>query len=325
MGVRAPARLRRSGAASLVALVALAGPLAAQTAPEGLRAQVESARLGTGYAQMVNLSATPDLSAASYRIDADGPDAKLDLLRLPYESRWLALAPEADLYWKLAAGYLRLRETFSYGPQAGAGGSIASRWSAYSVSGGLVAKVRLGSGVTLEPALDVAVARLDNRASYSGEASALPPLLDGLVFNWNTNAWLATPSLGLAWRTGDADGRASVRGHVARSWIGSFGETDPVQHFNEAANIYSVRAEYAAPTGLHAIGGPLDWVAFGGYAGFFGPNRDVLGFSSVGELGAGLELPVAPDRTASDRWRLSAAYLAGPGVRGWTIDVSLQY
>jgi len=52
---------------------ALAGPLAAQAPPDSIRSRIEGARLGTGYAQILNLAATPDLSAASYR---SGPTAR---------------------------------------------------------------------------------------------------------------------------------------------------------------------------------------------------------------------------------------------------------
>ena len=69
--------LSRSIAGS--ALLAAAVPVAAQTA-DAFRATVEATRLGAGYAQMINLSAMPDLSAASYRIEGSGPEAKLDPL-----------------------------------------------------------------------------------------------------------------------------------------------------------------------------------------------------------------------------------------------------
>ena len=74
--------LRRT--ALLGMTTALAGALHAQTVPDRVRDQVASARLGAGYAQMINLSATPDLSAASYRIDGIDPGADLDVLRLLY-------------------------------------------------------------------------------------------------------------------------------------------------------------------------------------------------------------------------------------------------
>jgi hypothetical protein len=318
---------KRNGLLGVVAAAATlsAAIAAAQTPTDPIRSQIEGARLGAGYAQIINLSATPDFSAASYTIGTEDPKLKLDVVRLPYQARWIALSPDTDLYWKVAAGYLQLKQDLPVVLASGEAGSVNSKWSAYSVSGGILARMRLGNGFTLEPALDVGVARLDNGASYDGAAAALQPLLDRLLFNWHTNAWLTTPSLGLAWSAGDADGRAMVRGHVARSWISTFGATDSVQEFNETANMYSVRAEYGKPGQWQAFDRPLGWVVYGSYAGFFGANSDALGFTTVAELGGGLELPISQAREKPECLRLSAGYLFGPDVRGWSIGLSIQY
>lgn len=317
----------RSGACGLIAAAWLqaAGEAPAQDLPDRVRAAVASARLGAGYAQMVSLSATPDVSAANYRIDSFDPAANLDVLRLPYEAKWVALSPDADLHWKVAAGWMRLEQDFHYDLAAAPGGSIGSRWSAYSAGGGLVLKYRLPGGFTLEPALDVALGRLENDASYAGSATALQPLLRGLLFDWSAGTWLVTPSVALAWNGAAGDGNVAVRAHVARSWIGSFDETDAIQHFHDTANAWSLRAEYAAPSPWRAFERPVGWVAFAGCAGFFGANRKALGFDTAAEVGTGLELPLAAGMPRGDRLRLAASYLAGPDVRGWTIGVGLAY
>jgi hypothetical protein len=305
-------------------LLAFAGTPSAQDLSDSVRAQVRSARLGAGYAQMVNLSATPDISAASYRIDGE-PDADLGVLHAPYRAQWREIAPDADLYWKVAAGWLQMKQDLPVALLPGLPSSIDSRWSAAAGSAGLLVKYRLASGFTLEPALDVGLARLTNRADYSGAAVVLQPFLDGLLFNWNVDAWFVTPSIAVEWSAPMAEGKTTVRGHVARSWIGSFDEADPVLHFNETANVYSVRAEYVRPTARRLLDRPLNWVGYVGYAGFFGANRDALGFDSVAEVGGGLEVPIAADRLKAERLRLNAAYLFGSGVRGWTVGFSLQY
>jgi hypothetical protein len=63
----------------------------AQTVPVDVRALVNGARLGAGYAQIIGLAATPDIAAASYEIDSTANKPTLDVFRLPYQSRWLAL------------------------------------------------------------------------------------------------------------------------------------------------------------------------------------------------------------------------------------------
>jgi hypothetical protein len=89
--------------------------------------------------------------------------------------------------------------------------------------------------------------------------------------------------------------------------------------------VYSIRAEYAAPTRMQLLERSLDWVAYGGYAGFFGDNRDALGFTSVAEVGGGMEAPLSASGKNSNRVRLGASYLFGPNVKGWTISLGLRY
>ena len=57
-------------------------------------------------------------------------------------------------------------------------------------------------------------------------------------------------------------------------------------------------------------------MAYGGYAGFFGADRDVPGFDAVAEVGGGLKLPITPDAPKAERVRFQAAYLLGSGVLG---------
>jgi hypothetical protein len=317
---------------SLPALLALflnaaAGVATGQSQPlPDIRAQVSSARLGAGYAQMIGLAATPEIAAAGYKIDSSGTTKPtLDVFRLPYQARLATLAEGVDLYWKVAGGYLRFKDDFPVTIAPSSPGNIASKWTAYSASGGLLVKAGLGAGFTLEPALDLGVARLDNSASYGGAASALQPLFDRLLFGWRTNAWLVTPSVGLEWSGAASDAKVTVVGRVGRTWIESFGETDPVQAFDEAANTYAIRGDFAKPSDLRVFDRTLTWVVYGGYAGFFGANRRALGFSSVADVGGGVELPIGADRANGERLRFSAGYLLGPDVHGWTAGVSVQY
>lgn len=286
---------------------------------------IGSARLGAGYTQMIGLATAPDIAAAHYDIEASGSSPGIDVFRLPYQARWLTLGPGSDLYWTVAAGYFRFRDDLPFAPTPSATGVVTSRWTAYSASAGLLAKVELGQSFTLEPAFDLAIARLENSASYSGAATVLPPLLDGLLFNWRTNAWIATPSLGLAWEQAFDNAKVHVRGHVARSWIGSFDESGSLPSFNEAVNLYSIRGDYAWPAGFNVADRPLSWVAIAGFAGFFGANRDSLGFTSVTGLGGGFELPALADNPRSQRVRLAARYYFGPSVHGWDVGLSLPF
>jgi hypothetical protein len=74
-----------------------------------------------------------------------------------------------------------------------------------------------------------------------------------------------------------------------------------------------------------AFARPISWVAYGSYGGFFGANRNALGFDAFAEVGGGLELPIKPDVPNAERVRFQAACLFGSGVRGWTVGLGMQY
>ncbi len=288
-------------------------------------ALVGGARLGAGYAQMVGIAAVPGIRSANYNIDSQAGSPTLDVVRVPYEHRWTRLSDNADLYWTVSGGYMRFKDDLPISAFAPDDGSIASRWTGYSGSAGVLAKVRLGQGFKLEPAIDFALARLENSASYSGTATALQPSFDGLLFNWDMNAWLVTPSIALEWATRVYDGELITRGRVARSWISSFDESDPVLAFNQAVNIFSISADYTRATSLHLFDRQVSWVARGGYFGFFGADRDALGFDQVAEVGGGFEIPIAARTAKGERLRLVGAYLFGPDVDGWSGGLSMRF
>lgn len=287
---------------------------------QSLQDTIAGARLGAGYAQLLNVTATPDVSAARYDVQ-DTAGSEIDVLRLPWESEPRMLTPRTGLSLRVAAARLSMHDDFSVGTSGG----ISSKWLAYSASVGAVASIQVSESVTLRPALDFAVARLSNHADYTGSAAAIAPLLDGPLFNWSTYARLLTPNVALRWQKPMGDRRLSAEAHVGWSWIASFSESAGLQGFRETAGVYSMRVQHVMPTGFSAFDRSLDWIAFGGYAGFFGQNRDALGFTSVAELGLGLETLLMPSEGKLGKLRFGASYLTGAHVRGWTVSVGLSH
>jgi len=298
--------------------------IATPAVAQSTRDIVAGANLGPGYAQILNLSATPDISAAHYRITGQDTQPTIGVARFPFEYRLHSLPWNSDLYGKVAGGYLAMKDKFPVSVPTFGDGKIDSHWIAYSLTAGLFARFRLGAGITVAPGIDAGIARIENRAGYTGTANLIKPLVDGLILNWQTNAVLLTPNLGLEWGMSKAGHRVSIRGHVAWSRIRSYNESDSVLNFDETGNVYSIRADHAAPTGFRFFDRPLDWVVYGGYGGFFGPNRDALGFTSVSEAGLGVELPLGTGSGESRHVRFGTSYLFGPNVLGWAVGLGLN-
>jgi hypothetical protein len=299
---------------------------AARVVAQSSRDVIGAARLGSGYSQIVNLTATPDISSAHLDVSDGAVPQSFTVTRIPYEGSLLTFSDRNSIGWRVSGGYFREKDEFAIDAPNGAAGSIASKWSAFSATGGLFLRSRLGYGFTFEPGLDFGVARLLNDASYAGAATSLKPATDGPLFNWHENAWLITPNAALEWSTSMAPAQTlTVRAHVAWSWVSSFDESDPLLRFRETAGSWSVQSTYSAPTGALLLARPLNYVVNAGYGGFFGPNYRALGFSTLANVGGGFELPLSKDNPESKRVRAGAAYLFGPHVRGWTVSLGLTY
>jgi hypothetical protein len=327
--MRSSARSHRSNAPVLLCRL-LVFPLAVTTgAPviaQSSRDVIGAARLGSGYSQILNLTATPDISSAHLNISDAGVPQSFTVTRIPYEGSLLTYSDRNSIGWRVSGGYFREKDEFAVNGPNGAAGSIASKWSAFSATGGLFLKTKLGYGFTFEPGLDLSVARLLNDASYAGAATSVKPVTDGPLFNWHENAWLVTPNAALEWTTSMApDQTLAIRGHVAWSWISSFDESDPLLRFRQTAGSWSIQSAYSGPTRAQLLGRPLNYVVNAGYGGFFGPNHNALGFSTLANIGGGLELPLSKDNAQSKRVRVGAAYIFGPHVMGWTVSLGLAY
>lgn len=279
-------------------------------------------RLGPSYAQLVNLSASPDLTTARYHVRSD-PGVRLDVTRLPVAGKTYDWNERTLLETRLVAGYLRLASEI---PVNGASpGRLDTRWVAYGLTAGVGARITLDDRFTLVPGFDAGVAQLENRTDYLGGAAFAQPLFDGTVFNWRSHAWLATPSAGLEWADETDVRRIEIRTRLAWSRVASFGESDPALRFRKSGGTFSVRGELTSPTNWAWFGRSPAWVLLAGHTAFLGPGRDVLGFPWISEVGAGLEWPSRASSDAPARLRVTLSGLFGPDVRGLTAGVGIEY
>ncbi len=311
-------------AAATLLCALLSGGVAAQSTED-----IRPLRLGIGYAQILNMATAPELSSANYRFESTvedrGPD--ISVMRLPGEFTLATLGPRTSLAGRITGGRVRMNDQFRFDvPPDFAGGTIDSRWSGTGLSVGLSLAIDLDNGWRIAPGLDVGYARLENKARYEGLVAESRPELDNAVFNWNTDAVLVTPSLGVQWMSRTPERTLLARAHVSSSWVRSRRESAPVLAFEEQVGAHSLRLERVAPLGRELAGRGIDWVAFGGAAGFYGHNRRALGFSMVYELGLGLQISLrAGDAAAGRALRVGLSTLKGSGFNGWTFVVGLQH
>ncbi|MFM0201833.1 hypothetical protein PQR53_18420 [Paraburkholderia fungorum] len=115
-------------------LVLFAVTSAASVVAQSSRDIIGAARLGSGYSQILNLTATPDISSAHLDVSDGAVPQSFTVTRIPYEGSLLTFSDRNSIGWRVSGGYLREKDEFTINAPNGAAGSIASKWSAFSAT-----------------------------------------------------------------------------------------------------------------------------------------------------------------------------------------------
>ena len=102
--------------------------------------------------------------------------------------------------------------------------------------------------------------------------------------------------------------------------------------FSSSAVEGSAQAQTAAlwsrlrtPTGVALFGRPLRWVFEAAHSEFLGPQRGVLGFDFLTQLGAGVELDTTADAILVTRTRLVGRFVFGDNVQGFSVGLAASF
>ena len=308
----------------MAALIAPSLPAHAQDLRGITRAQVtndlENSNIGAGYAQMLNFFSDPSISASYLEAD-DGTEYDVFKLPLQYE------VPINDRGWQLA-----LRGTLSHATAENTfsiieGERIEGSWEASSGQLGAGLIVPFTEELSWFVAGQLGVSRLKNEADYRGPISKdiLAPLVDGILFNWDTNATIAGVSGGLDYRQRFADTyNLDLTARYTYSQIDSYSESRDLASFSEDTGTVSITADLDHPWNMALGNLPLFGTVHAGGTAFTGPNRDTLGFSHFYLLGYSIGIKVGETNRYFDSFSVGAHANFGSDVEGYSLRFAWQ-
>lgn len=315
----------------VLAAAAFAPLSAAQTVDElrqQLRDDIGVRRQTAFVAGFVDLSESPQLSAASLRVPGE-PDVDIETYKAPWRDLVSVfgignLRVEAGLGYFLARA--RLEDLFE-GALPGAETALATRWEGVSGYFGIGPRVPIGADLYLTPLVDVSLSYLENHARYGGPGAPVSAaLLDGIVFNWHATTLAAGGALLLEHevRLAEETTLTSLARYDVR-WFDTVHATDAAQTSGAELQRMTLRTDLGAPVGLELLDGPLRWNTHFAYTRFLGSDDDGIGFADYFELGAGLASPIPLPGGRSTALQLAGAVMYGEDVRGWTLGLSLAF
>jgi hypothetical protein len=283
-------------------------------------------RLGASYAAMINFAVNPDISTATFYIEADDVDnPTLSVYRLPLRYVFKSANHAWRPFVQANFDYQTIDTHFDDMPVQGE--SIDLTYRTYGGSLTLGAEIPLGKHLVLLPAIDVGIVRLESEADYHGVIgnTFVKPALDGLLFNWDADAWLLGASIGLDYHRAIYGIDFNVHGSLTYNYIETFDSSSDFIKFDSQVTTLVVNAETVLPTRMSIATYPLAVVVNAGYTTFLGSDGDEIGFGYFFESGLALEADLSRKQWVLKKLRLGAKAIYGEDVTGWSIIFGYRF
>jgi hypothetical protein len=281
-------------------------------------------RLGAGYAAMMNFAATPDISSATYYIDnPGGEDPTMNVYKIPLRHEFTLEGRDWKPFIQASFGYLDYEAEFDFLPEE----SVKADWKSYGGWLGLGVKIPLNDDLDFVPAFDLGLVRLESSADYRGPVAEaiLKPALEGVVFDWDANAYLIGATLGLDYRHAFETWTLEGRTRLTYSHFATYDSSSDLVDFDADISTFTLQVDVIKPIDAQLGGYPLALVGHFGNTTFIGDNRDALGFDYFFEAGLALETDISKNDWPVKKLRLGAMGIFGADVTGWSVIFGYQF
>ena len=317
----------------LLLLLAISGvgSAASQTIDEiraSLRQSFHDGQVAGSLAGLIVLSDEFELSGADYWID-NPEQTRLTSLALPYRTTFRPWdTPWPGIYFEGVLGYAHTKESVADVYGGGAPGletSIDARFTTYSGLVGLGPQFQLCDDLTLALIVNGGGAWLESDARYGGPGAALTSqLLDGLVFNWDGYTVSGGGALRLDWVKPLGDKcQLEVAARYDLRWTKTIDAEDAALEFTSRAQFFTLRTDVVGPTGMEILDHPLTWRSTAGCRAFI--EGDMYDITAMGLVGGALELDTDGNIPLGPKVSLSAGFIFGNRVLGYTLGLGVEF
>lgn len=293
-----------------------------------LRESLHDSKTAESLAGLILLSDEFELSGARYWINNDA-ETRLTSFALPYRKTFFPWAdPAPGIYFEGVLGYAQAHEfalDIYQGQLPGGETSVDSRWTTFGGLLGLGPQFQLAEGLSLAVIANGGGGRLQNDASFGGPGAVdSAQLLNGLVFNWDGYIVSGGGALRLDWQRPLGEScQLQVATRYDMRWTKTVEADDAALEFTSRAQFFTFRADVVGPTGWDVSGNPLMWRSTTGCRAFL--EGDMYTITAMGLIGGALELDTDDVLPLGPMASLSAAFLFGNRMVGYTVGLGLSF
>ena len=282
---------------------------------------VDYHQLGEAYGLLLSFTAAPEIAASRYNIDSDdksSSDAVLKTTKLPLYREFTSEDHDWLWYVQATANYSTFRQKLYFDAAPPLAGTMKLDWTAYGglFEAGVIFPV--SHDFSVAAGLGAGVSHLENEADFNNQdlEDILAPILDGALYNWDTNASNLRGNLGLLYDAKHHNFGLKGSAHYTISRISTFSESSKLPEFSANSSTFTLKLDIKHPLSLEINERPTFIVGHLGSTYFLGDNKNELGFDSFYE--AGLSFGI-------QKVTLGALAVYGKDVDGWNIVLNYDY
>jgi len=295
---------------------------ALNTARDAVRRAFDPTRAGIFYAASIDFAVQPDIATANFKLnglaDQGLIDPELVNGRIPLRLGFDVGRENMRGFVQVIIGYQDLSMSIPFLGDD----TVQSDWRSRGIDLGLGVEYELSDTWTLVPAVNVGVADLRNRADY-GDSVLGPifqPVFAGIVFDWDTSAWIGGASLGLRFDRQYSGFRVRSNASATANYIRSFDESSADIVIDYTASTLDLELNTLHPLGRFGET-PVELVTIVGLTSLVGNARGELGFDEFVEVGLALQFDISRFKLPLESVRVGAKAITGRDVSGWSLVI----
>ena len=279
-------------------------------------------KLANAVVSLLQYNLSPEITASSLAISGGtGGSTPLSMSALGGGFTWSRSFP---LYLEGTLAYIRYDPQFllSNGVQQQ---QTPIKWSSLSGTGGIGWDLPIARELVLRPMANVTLGRLTSTSSVFGILDRQKGNDVQFLQGGHLNAFGYGGSLMLDYEHYRRDYELDAEVRLTNIWLQSYGNTSVAVQGSSLAQSLGLWSRWRAPVGFEALNRPVRYVLEYACEYYFGPNGDMLGFSSLNSIGTGLELDTSAYNRMVTRWRLMGRYRFGYNVSGWGVSIGMSF
>lgn len=272
--------------------------------------------LTAGYAKLIALSSTNDISAST--LHSDG--LEYSKYSLPYTFKNIYNEGDYSFNIQIRGNYLKVKSDVI---DINSSNTLRSRWNILNLTTSPQITYNIDKNLSLEGEIELGYSNMKNTSSFHGEDDIKIGLREEKLLDWDINAVNITPKIGIVNKNTLNNGdKIKLHTHVSYMFMESVGNKSDIK-INNNIGTWSTGGEYTITNAFAIKDNPFDIIVSNDIGGFYGNSYRDLSFGFINNTSLALETPIDINNTEF-KIKVGLGYLYSDNAHGMTFIIGIN-